>query len=204
MRSLLNQLASVRQGAYLPHWSLDGAIYHVVFRLDDALPAQVVRAYQLERDALFAEASTPPSPDVRDRLDHLFSERIEQHLDKGQGACWLVRTEIAEIVANALRHFDGSRYGLLAWCVMPNHVHVVLNPSASYGLSEILHSWKSFTAKEANASLGRTGPFWQKESYDHIVRDDEELARTIRYVGENPSKAGLRNWRWVWPEMKGS
>lgn len=82
---------------------------------------------------------------------------------------------------------------------MPNHVHVILRPLSSHALEDILHSWKSFTATAANKILGRTGAFWQKESYDHIVRDAHELQRTVKYVQENPSKAGLQNWPWVWP-----
>ena len=198
-RSFLNRLATVRQGAYLPHWTLDGAIYHTVFRLADALPAGVVARYRNERAALQAEAGSHPSPDVQARLRELFSDRVERHLDAGRGACWLARPDIAELVAEALRHFDNERYQLHAWCVMPNHVHVIVQPFAGYELSTILHSWKSFTASEANRILGRTGEFWQKESYDHIVRDADDLCRTIRYVQENPSKARLGAWRWVWP-----
>lgn len=80
---------------------------------------------------------------------------------------------------------------------MPNHVHAVVRPG-SHDLSSILHTWKSFTASEANRSLGRSGEFWQKESYDHIVRDESELERTVRYVVENPVNAGLADWRWTW------
>ncbi len=80
---------------------------------------------------------------------------------------------------------------------MPNHVHVVFQPLAGHGLADILHSWKSFTAKKANRLLGRLGEFWQREYYDHLIRDGEEFQRIVRYVGENPRRAGLRNWPWV-------
>ena len=93
----LNRLATVRQGAYLPHWTLDGAIYHTVFRLADALPVAVVARYRRERAALLVEACERPSRDTQDRLRELFSERIELLLDAG-----------------ALRHFDGERYRLHA------------------------------------------------------------------------------------------
>lgn len=82
---------------------------------------------------------------------------------------------------------------------MPNHMYVVVQPSGGHDLSGILHSWKSFTAKEANRLLERTGEFWQKESYDRIVRAAGDLENTVRYVRENPRKAGLHNWRWVGP-----
>ena len=197
--SFLNQLATVRQGAYLPHWTLDGAIYHTVFRLADALPAPVVERYRRERAALLAESGETPSSDTSERLRELFSARVERYLDAGQGACWLARPEVADLVAGALRHFNGERYHLHAWCVMPNHIHAVVQPIHGHKLSAVLHSWKSFTANRANDVLGRSGEFWQKESFDHIVRDAGDLERTVRYVQDNPKKADLGPWRWVWP-----
>ena len=104
---------------------------------------------------------------------------------------------VAETVANALQQFHGQRYRLLAWCVMPNHVHVVFSPLGHHQLQAILHTWKSFSAKEANSLLGRTGHFWQREYFDHLVRSQSSLAKIINYVKHNPEKAGLKDWRWV-------
>jgi REP element-mobilizing transposase RayT len=92
-------------------------------------------------------------------------------------------------------HFDESRYLLFAWTVMPNHVHVVLN--AYEGIDRILHSWKSFSAKEANRLMARQGEFWQEDYFDRTIRSAQEFERKIIYVLENPLKAGLENWRWV-------
>src|SRR6185437_12636455 len=100
--------------------------------------------------------------------------------------------------ADALRHFDGKKYRLIAWCVMPNHVHVVFKMFPSAELAEVVHSWKSFTAKAANRLLNLSGTFWEREYYDHLVRDQEELGRIIRYVARNPEKARLKQWPWVW------
>jgi REP element-mobilizing transposase RayT len=107
------------------------------------------------------------------------------------------RFEIATLVAAALKLFDGERYHLSAWCVMPNHVHVVLRPFVSWKLPAILHSWKSFTAKRANELLGRSGTFWQREYYDHLVRNSKEYIRVVNYVTENPIRAGLKDWEWT-------
>ena len=115
---------------------------------------------------------------------------------------------VAALVANALLHFDGLRYSLAAWCVMPNHVHVVVQPFASTThtggthvprseLPDILHSWKSFTSKEANRLLQRSGDFWQPEYFDHLIRDESDFRHAVRYVLDNPIKAGLGNWKWV-------
>ena len=183
----------------MPHWTVEGGTYAVTFRLADSLPQPVLAAWREERDLLLAELEETGALDrVReDRLRDLFAARIERHLDAGHGACWLRRPEVAAIVADALRHFDGARYHLAAWCVMPNHVHAVVRPLSPHSLSGVVQSWKGFSARMANCQLGRSGAFWQAESYDHLVRDAAELAHAVRYVAENPVRAGLSDWPWV-------
>ena len=89
---------------------------------------------------------------------------------------------------------------MLAWCLMPNHVHVVMEPLAAYPLGGIVRSWKTFTARRANAVLGRTGAFWYEDYFDRFMRDEDHFSRTVHYVEENPVKAGLvaaaADWRW--------
>ena len=103
--------------------------------------------------------------------------------------------EVADVVQNSLLFFHGARYFLNAWAIMPNHVHAVVRPADGIGLSEVLHSWKSFTA---NAVLvNRSGAFWQAESWDHLVRDELDFARCVEYTVGNPGSAGLRDWRWA-------
>jgi REP element-mobilizing transposase RayT len=135
--------------------------------------------------------------DERKRLSELTGERIEAYLDTGSGECHLTNPQIAQLVVDALRYFDKQRYKLFAWCLMPNHVHVVLRPFAEHKLSYILHSWKSFTAKSANQLLGREGAFWQREYYDHLIRDEEDFYRVVQYIADNPARAGLKDWPWI-------
>ena len=197
--SVLRHQVTVRHGAYLPHWTHSGASYAVCFRLADSLPQSVVTKWQREHSALLAEAGDGvPSPEVPDRLRELFSERVERFLDNGYGACWLRQPAIASLVTDALRHFDNQRYTLHAWCVMPNHVHAVVQPLGAHTLAAILKSWKGFTGRDANRRLMRTGVFWQAEYYDHLIRDTSDFAHAVRYVLENPSRAGLLDWPWVW------
>ncbi|HEX6777308.1 MAG TPA: transposase, partial [Ktedonobacterales bacterium] len=134
----------------------------------------------------------------RERLDLLVSRRVQRYLDAGTGACHLAKPAVAEIVAGALRHFDGQRYHLYAWCLMPNHVHVVMQPLAPHTLAAILQSWKSFTSKQVQPLLKSEGPFWRREYYDHVIRNEEALWRIITYVAENPLKVSLLDWPWVW------
>jgi len=190
-----------RHGAHLPHWTKKDGIYSITFRLADSLPQTIIQQWKLERKEI-QEACTNVkrqlSQPERVRLHILLEEKIEQHLHKGYGSCWMKQDAIAEVVANAFKYFDGNRYTLLAWCIMPNHVHVVIKPHKQFSLSQIIHSWKSFTAKEANKILKRTGTFWSTEYYDHLIRDERDLLHQIRYVCNNPDKEGLKNWKWCW------
>lgn len=188
----------------LPHLKREGGTYFVTFRLAGTLPAELILRLKAERTAIIEQARVAKRPLTWQEQEELFrwySHRVDAFLDRGQGECFLRRPEIADLVAGALRHFDGQRYELRAWVVMPNHVHAVVWPKPPHTLSRILHSWKSFTATEANRILGRRGkPFWQKEAYDHLVRDDTDLARCCEYTTMNPVNAGLcgrpEDWKW--------
>jgi REP element-mobilizing transposase RayT len=191
---------TIRHGAYLPHWTREAATYAINFRLADSLPKSVLRSWEFERLDIVRTAqqmNRPLTPVEEARLDKLFSERVETHLDAGAGACWLQREDAAEVVAGALLHFEGARYRLAAWCVMPNHVHAVMEPLPGYEVPGIVHSRKSFTAKEVNRLIGRTGQLWQPEPYDHLIRDEDDFQRQVAYVLANPVRAGLKNWKWV-------
>ncbi len=191
----------IRDRGRLPHWEKDSAAYFITFRLADSLPQSILDRIESERQSTMATAAQlrrPLSSFERRRIQHLSTPVIERFLDSGAGACHLQNFAIAEEVANALRYFDEKRYRLFAWCVMPNHVHVVARLFPGRTLAAVLHSWKSFSAKHANQILGSHGVFWQREYYDHLIRDEEEFERAIRYVGENPARAKLKDWKWVW------
>jgi REP element-mobilizing transposase RayT len=188
----------------LPHLKRDGAIYFVTFRLNDSLPGSEIVRLKLERAAMLEQARAAKRPltwHEEEQLLAWYCEKVELLLDAGRGACWLHKPEIAELVGNAINFFDGKRYDLRAWVIMPNHVHAIVWPYPGRTLSEILHSWKSYTSKEANKLLGRTGQtFWQAESFDHVIRNEEERVRLVNYVENNPAKAGLckgkEDWKW--------
>ncbi len=189
----------IRRGAYLPHWTKDSAVYAVTFRLADSLPQSVLQDWFAEKQAIVArarQANRPLTDDEAKELNRLHSERVERYLDSGVGECWLRDERIAAIVANTLKHFDGERYQLLSWCIMPNHVHVVFQPAPGQVLADLMRSWKTFSAREANMKLGRTGEFWQPEYYDHLVRDADDLRHAVEYAWENPDKAGFEDWTW--------
>ncbi|MHB0971032.1 MAG: transposase [Thermoanaerobaculia bacterium] len=186
-----------RTRGYLPTWETDSARYHIVMRLEDSIPEAAFDRIRsdacrmcetLVRNSKSSEEAWLLAAAVANR-------RIDRYLDRGEGSCALRDPRVAKMVADALEYFDTKRYWLFDWSVMPNHVHVVFE--AVDALEKIMHSWKSFTGLEANRILGRTGEFWQKEQWNRMIRDERELVRTIRYVANNPAKAGLRDWEWV-------
>ncbi|HYC63910.1 MAG TPA: transposase [Reyranellaceae bacterium] len=127
------------------------------------------------------------------------AQLVEQELDNGLGACWLRQDDIARVVENVLLHFDRADYRLLAWCIMPNHVHALIEPDSGRSLSDIVRRWKSFSARRANEILRCTGPFWHPDYFDRFMRDESHLERTIHYVEQNPVKAGLAPKAAGWP-----
>lgn len=186
----------------LPHWEVQGAVYFVTFRLADSLPKKALQELNWAHKDILATASQmcrKPSASERKKLVQMRSRRMERTLDVGAGECFLRSPAIARVVSNVLMEFDGARYRLFAWCVMPNHVHVLFQTLGNAHLASILHSWKSYSAKAANQILGRTGEFWQREYYDHLIRDARQFDRAMRYIVENPGRAGLNDWQWVWP-----
>jgi REP element-mobilizing transposase RayT len=194
--------ATIRTRGYLPHWEQDHATYFVTFRLADSLPNDFVDQAQRQRRRIAAaqNAGTATQADLADLRKLL--RKTERSLDAGQGDAHMLDRRIAGIVFESVTHFNEHRYRLYAACVMPNHVHAVFSPVAPSALASILHSWKSHTAHEANLVLGRHGHFWQHEYFDHLVRNSQSFARIVRYVTENPARAGLRDWPRVWPSRQ--
>jgi REP element-mobilizing transposase RayT len=202
-----NRLRSgIHSRGYLPHVKREGVAYFVTFRLTDSLPKEVLLRFEREHADALRRLPTGSDGVHREEIDRDLRRKVERYLDRGVGECHLRRPEIADIVAEALRHYDGEQYLLDDWVVMPNHVHVIIWPMPNFTLSEILKIRKCHSARQANLILGRTGEtFWQRESFDHWIRNDDEKARIRRYIRMNPVKAGLcrtpEEWKWssAWP-----
>ncbi|HEY7347586.1 MAG TPA: transposase [Ktedonobacterales bacterium] len=189
-----------RTRGYIPHWEQRGAAYFITFRLADSLPREVREAYEAERQTLLARIQAQGrqvTPGEKQRLEAFCRARIQRFLDTGAGACSLRNAVIAEYVAGALRFFDGTRYRLHAWCIMPNHVHILMEQLGDASLPDILHSWKSYTAHKAQKLLGSKGVFWEREYYDRLIRDERDFWQVVTYIVQNPMKANLEHWPWV-------
>ena len=167
------------------------ALQSITFRLYDSLPKEVIEEIKLKLDINEDDDSCDSIQYQRLR------QKIAEYEDAGYGQCFLRDERIAAIMQDTLKHFDGERYQLICWCIMPNHVHVLIEVNEGWSLSRIMHGWRSYTAKEANRILGRTGKFWMEEYYDRYIRNDNHLQKTINYILNNPANAGLDDWPWV-------
>ena len=172
----------------LPHWQQSGATYFVTFRLADALPATQLRDWKLDRN-FWLEAHPKPWTEAEEREYHeRFSSTIEHWLDAGHGSCLLRKPEHTRVIGNALAHFDHQRCVQHAWVVMPNHVHALFTLLAEHDLESLLHSWKSYTAKQIKPG----GTLWQRDYFDRMIRSRDHFQNCVRYMRRNPSKAKLR------------
>jgi putative transposase len=193
----------------LPHIQPLNTDFFVTFRLTGSLPAEVLARMADER-RLLERALRTDSAQSQTKFQALARRHftmLESWLDKAStGPTWLADHRVADIVAEALHFRDGRAYRLDAYSIMSNHVHTVFTPAAKTNtpesLSSIVHSLKRNTAKRANQVLGRSGAFWEHESFDHYIRNGAERKRIIKYVLENPVKAGLvktwEEWRWTY------
>ena len=192
-----NTMSNLRFREYyrrrLPHIQVAGSTYFVTFRLKVSLPQDVLEKLP------------------EDKTDHEYRRwfgKFDDYLDRALcGETFLNNEQVADLIAGSIHYRNGKVYDLDAFCIMPNHVHLVCTPvekseDVFYSLTKILQSLKRHTARQSNLILGRSGAFWQDESYDHIIRNQAELERVIEYVLDNPVKAGLvddwKKWKWLY------
>ncbi len=189
----------ITMGSNLPHWFQPQATYFITFRTADSLPSHIVRRWHAERSTWLAQHGIATSmPDWKDKLAGLpekfrkqfhenFSQQYMEYLDKGIGACVLRKPKLSKIVADALLYFHGNRYHIGDFVIMPNHVHLLVCLLGNTDILKQCRSWKRFSAGKINKVLGKTGRFWQEESFDHLVRSLEQFYAIQQYIRNNPS-----------------
>jgi type I restriction enzyme R subunit len=194
----------------LPHWSQAGTVCFITWRTFDSIPTEVLNQWHADRHQwLRAHGINPKAVNWRRQLRALdrpiraeftrqFSECWHRYLDEGHGSCVLRNPEIAKIVGNSLHHFDGERYELTDFVIMPNHVHLLAAFVNEDGMLDQCDSWKHFTARQINLRLGSKDRFWQQDGFDHLVRSVEQFELFRRYIANNPSKAGLKTGEFLY------
>jgi len=189
---------------HLPHWDVPGGTYFVTSCLAGSIPAcglLDLTSYRKELEARPRPSDVSPE-DWEMRLAKLEFARLDRWLDDEPAVRHLADPRLAAKVRDSLYHFAGERYDLLGYVVMPSHIHWVFRPRDEWvavanlghrsAREAICHSVKRHSGLVCNEALGLHGQFWQDESYDHWVRDLDELIRCIAYTENNPVKAGMR------------
>ena len=172
-------------GTFLPHWHQDGKYVFVTFRLRDSLPQEKLQWLREEKESWLKQHPQPWNEKVTKEYINKFGKAVDKWLDNNYGNCLLKKQSNRKIVEDALLFFDGKRYDLVAFVVMPNHVHILLKLREGHELTKIMHSIKSYTAKKINENENNTGPVWQSESYDRLVRDQKHFENVVRYIIAN-------------------
>jgi REP element-mobilizing transposase RayT len=178
-------------GNTLPHWQQKEATQFVTWRLWDSLPKAKLDQWEAERNAWMSRHPKPWDEKTTKQYHHHFSYCLDEWLDMGSGSCLLRDHGIRKIVADSIQHFNGERYRLWAFVITPNHVHVLFSLLAPNRLEDILHSWKSYSANIINKKLNRKGKVWQRDYWDHLVRNEKDFYRLLQYVKQNPEKSRL-------------
>ena len=201
----------------LPHWDQSGAVTFVTARLNDSMPHAVIERWHDEqvqwlRDngyphpdgQTFLEDRSVPSV-VRQRFRKFRGRRWMAELDQCHGGCCLRRPELADEVAATFHHFDGERYDLDRFIVMPNHFHVLVQMRRPWSLTKQLTSWNHYSAARINRRLGRTGTLWRAEAFDHVVRSESQFDHLRRYIRENPIKGRVPDGQFLfWSRETGT
>ena len=181
---------------YLPHCDKPGLVQFITFRLWDSMPAS--RKGEWEHLLAVAGRSNAPRSGARSIASREQRIKLEDYIDRGLGECFLRDPRIATLTENAMCFHHGSQFGLLAWVVMPNHVHALIKVGDT-PMSKIIQNWKSIVAVKANKLLKRTGNFWQLDYWDTFMRDEEQKRKAIHYIENNPVKAKLCRSSEEWP-----
>ncbi|HHI87753.1 MAG TPA: hypothetical protein ENK03_02305 [Candidatus Cloacimonetes bacterium] len=195
----------------LPHFQPEGAIFAMTFRLAFSLPKNIKRKLSEEKKEFDRIAETLTGKELKvftNEFERKYFEDFDDFLDKySKSPMWLSNDEVASEVAHSIQFQNNKIYDLYAYCIMPNHVHLIIQPlkrkvGEYYSLSKIMYSLKRFTANSCNKILKRTGQFWHHENYDHYIRDEKDYTYQMNYIIQNPVKAGLvnnsTNWKYIW------
>ncbi len=187
----------------LPHWAQSGTVCFLTWRTADSMPKPVLERWKAERMRLLRQATIDPTGDLRAQIDQLPAAkatalrrelfyRWDDQLDEAHGACLLKRPDVRSLVAESIEYFKGDRYLLYGYVIMPNHIHILAAFDRADRMLKQMRSWKRFSAGKINALLNRSGPFWQRDGFDHLLRHESALIHYQDYIANNPAKACLR------------
>lgn len=200
----LNRDSPVRKDRrHLPHWRMNGVFNYVTWRLFDSLPQEKLQVWHADKRAWLEKHPKPWDARTTHEYRERFPKRLDGWLDAGYGSCYLLRPECNQLVADAFHFYDGDRYDLASYVVMPNHVHALFLLRGKTELEQVTHSIKSYTANQINKLVGRRGQLWQQEGFDHLLRGAAQLEGCMTYIRRNPEVAHLKHDEFKFYEAPG-
>ena len=191
----------IRRGYSYPHRERENAIYHIGFRLYDSIPSSIIRDLQMRRKLMEAQLMDKRgqlSEYDCEQLDRLYAVEVDKLIDNGYGSCIFNDYKCCEIMRDVLTTACGSKYELYAWCIMPNHIHVMMSLLFGNKLADVVQAWKSISSHLINKKRNAIGKLWQRDYFNRIIRDYNHYLKTKEYIWNNPQKAGLHDWPWRW------
>lgn len=181
---------------HLPHWRVQGRCYFTTFRLRDSIPSKVLEEMRANAQAWqkrLAEVAQrhggklPPEEWAEwQTFQRVQMRKLEMILDESRGESLLRHPEHRQHLIEALHYFEGTRCELLAYAIMPNHVHALCRPLGKHSLESLCRAWKRHSADRIHRRLSRSGSLWQEESFDRVIRDENHYGRVVRYIAKNP------------------
>jgi putative transposase len=202
-RSRVPQVEFNSYERHLPHWRMPGACYLTTFRLNDSLPADILQEMRdqlkaWKRRLLEASAKHGSRLPVEEHAAWVEFQRghllkVESLLDEGRGECLLRHEGHRHLVEVTLHHLEGQRFEMMAFAIMPNHVHALCRPVREQDLEKLTASWKRHSSESLNRRTGRRGRVWQQETFDRIIRDGDHFRQAVRYIAKNPVQARLQS-----------
>ena len=187
----------ISESGNLPHWHQAGKVQFITFRLVDSLPAQVIGELRATIEEFNKIHPKPWSTEVKRLYWNTVGPVEESLLDKGHGSCLLKDKIVRDPLSDAILHYDGGEWNVMAYVIMPNHVHLLVQLIGEKPLDKLMKSVKMYAANRINKTIGRRGSLWQKESFDRLVRNHEELKHYIIYIVNTHSKVGrslIQKW----------
>jgi REP element-mobilizing transposase RayT len=175
----------LRWATRLPHWHQDNKYVFVTFRLADSLPQAKLKILKEEKGIWLKKHPKPWDVEDENEYCDKFVSTIDKWLDSNYGKCLLKHPLNRKLIEDALLFFDGERYNLKAFVIMPNHVHLLMQLKEGFNLESVMRSLKSFTAKEINKVMHRTGRLWQSEYFDRIIRSEDHYKYALKYIVAN-------------------
>ncbi|MCH8527430.1 MAG: transposase [Kiritimatiellae bacterium] len=175
----------------LPHWHQPLRLQFFTWNLGDALPVKAMARLKRERESWLYQHPKPWSDEEYQIYFERFTDRIDRWLALGRGESIFREVKAAGLMAEVLQFHEGKKMRMDAFVIMPNHIHCLAQLCGETTVSELMHSWRSYSALQLNRLRNRKGKLWSEDFWDRVIRSPENYWHVRKYIKDNPRKANL-------------